>query len=92
MELPVGKQSKEFWLKHIEAFKHFSGSLAAYCRQNGLVVSRFNYHRSQQLKKSKFSEVKPIARKFPEPKETISYPQRMPDPKWIASLIRELCR
>lgn len=93
MDLPVGKQSKEFWLKHIEAFNHFPGSLAAYCRQNGLVVSRFNYHRSQQLK-NKFSEVKPVERNSSqEPrKEAPSYPPRLPDPKWIASLIRELCR
>ena len=93
MDLPVGKQSKEFWLKHIEAFMHFSGSLAAYCRQNGLVVSRFNYHRSQQLK-SKFSEVKPVELNSSQERkeEAASYPQRLPDPEWIASLIRELYR
>ena len=94
MDLPVGKQSKEFWLWHIEAAANFSGSRAAYCRQNGLVFSRFDYFRKKFSKKSNFSEVKPVSHISPESPiaKLGSYPQRLPDPKWLSALIRELSR
>jgi hypothetical protein len=95
MDIPVGVQRKEFWRKHIEAAENFSGSQAAYCRHNGLVLSQFVYQRGRFLKKkSKFSEVRPTTRFAPArgSKEIGSYPQGLPDPKWLSALIRELSR
>ena len=94
MDLPVVKQDKDFWRSHVEAAANFPGSLAAYCRQNNLDSNRFNYHRNKILKKNKFVEVRPVENIVSEamPKETASYPQRMPDPKWLAALILELSK
>lgn len=94
MDLPVGKQSKDFWQGHVAAASNFEGSRAEYCRQNGLVISRFAYYRQKLLKKSKFSEIRPTTgiSSAPQAKESISYPHRLPDPKWLSALIRELCR
>ena len=94
MDLPVGKQSQQFWRGHVEAAANFSGSRAAYCRQNGLVFSRFDYFRKKFSKKSIFSEVKPVEKTSSESwiKVGASYPQRLPDPKWLSALILELSR
>lgn len=94
MDLPVGRQSKAFWRGHVEAYSRSSCSMAEYCRQNGLVLSRFAYHRNTLSKKSKFSEVKPVSQTSSGARavENASYPQRLPDPKWLSALIRELSR
>lgn len=94
MDLPVGKQSQQFWRGHVEAAASFSGSRAAYCRQNGLVFSQFDYFRRKFSKKSNFSEVKSVDKILLESRIAVggSYPQRLPDPKWLSALIRELSR
>ena len=94
MELPVGKQNQQFWRGHVEAAASFSGSRAAYCRQHGLVFSRFDYFRRKFSKKSNFSEVRPVDKISLASQITVgaSYPQRLPDPKWLSVLIRELSR
>jgi hypothetical protein len=94
MELPVGKQDKEFWQGHVEAAENFSGSMSAYCKQNGLAQSQFCYYRKKFLKKSKFAEVKPVPAPVAEvrQKESTSQQQKLPDAKWLAALIRELVR
>ncbi len=100
MELPIGKkQRKEFWRAHIEASENHPGSIAAYCREHGIARSRMFYHRQMFLKqRSGFAEVKavetppkdlkPSSKAVAEP--MIKKSQRLPDPQWLAALIREL--
>jgi hypothetical protein len=98
MELPVGKkQGRVFWQAHVDACASYPGSMAAYCKENGLGKSRFIYYRHKFLaEKSKFAEVKarderkPLV--TPLARESSAFQQRLPDPKWVATLIRELSR
>lgn len=94
MDLPIGKQGKEFWRGHVAASEKFSGSIAEYCRKNGLVLSRFIYHRKTLTIKSKFSEVRTVANTLPQTTivDNSTYPQRLPDPKWLSAFVRELSR
>ena len=96
MDLPVGKkQSKEFWKAHIDACASYPGSMAAYCEENGLSKPRFTYHRQKYLgEKSKFAEVKAVERSVgaPASREPVTSQHKLPDPKWVAALIRELGR
>ena len=85
MELPVGKQSPEFWRKHIKAMDEFDGSQAAYAKSQGLSFSKLIYYRD------KFKKADGFARVVEKVRTERSYPQ-LPDPRWLAHLIRELLR
>ena len=99
MDLPVGKkQRKEFWKAHVEACAIYSGSISSYCKEHGLGKSQLTYYRQKfSEKKSKFAEVKSVEVSSPmppllAPRESIANQQKLPDPKWLAALIRELAR
>ena len=97
MDLPLGDQKEEFWQRHIDQMLKFKGSQREYAEQNGITLSRLSYYRDKYRKKSKFAKVvaADVAAPKPEAKRPVdnaSYPQRLPDPKWLAQLIRELLR
>ncbi len=97
MDLPVGNQKEEFWKQHIDQMLKFKGSQREYAEQNGITLSRLCYYRDKYRKTSKFAKV--VAADLAEPKsgpkrpvDNSSYPHRLPDPKWLSQLIRELLR
>lgn len=98
MDLPVGrKQSKEFWKAHVDACASYSGSIAAYCQEHGLSKSQMSYYREKFSGPKKFAEVKAVEGPCAEsaasmPNVPVQIQQRLPDPKWVAALIRELLR
>jgi hypothetical protein len=85
MELPVGKQSPEFWRRHIKAMDEFEGSQAAYAATHGLSVSKLVYYRD------KFKKADGFARVVEKVMPARSSPQ-LPDPRWLSQLIREFLR
>jgi len=94
MDLPVGNQKEEFWQQHIDQMLKFKGSQREYAEQNGITLSRLAYYRDKYRKKSGFAKVV-ASEAVPQPKRAVensSYPQPLPDAKWIAQLIRELLR
>lgn len=99
MDLPVGNQKEEFWQRHIDQMLKFKGSQREYAERHGITLSRLSYYRNKYRKKPSFAKVvasetrtEPAA----EPKKAVDnsgiYPQRLPDPKWLSQLIRELMR
>jgi hypothetical protein len=95
VDLPTGKQDKDFWLNHLAALEKYEGSVSKYCRENRLSKSKLSYYRGKtKEKKSEFSEVRPVGRPVKIEKDLVFpvYNHRLPDPKWLSQLIRELCR
>ncbi len=101
MDLPIGIQKEEFWQGHIERMLKFKGSQRAYAEQNGVTLAQLSYYRDKFRKKSGFAKVvaaKPASGVEAKLglKRTVenfdSYPQRLPDAKWVAQLIRELTK
>lgn len=94
MDLPVGNQKEAFWQQHIDQLLKFRGSQREYAEQHGITLSRLTYYRDKYRKKSGFAKVvasEPVQERK-KSVENPSYPQRLPDAKWIAQLIRELLR
>ncbi len=94
MENSTEPLTEQEWAEHVVNLAAFKGSMAEYCRQNNL-----NYEalRVRKLKREAalkinsrpaFVKVESKAQATaPEPKKK---PMVLPDPEWLASLIREL--
>ena len=81
---------KEFWLRHVKAAEEFEGSLAAYCKLNGLNPGTMSAYKHRQKKdhnsksnSKKFAPVK-ITPKLGEGVPSSNFP----DPKWLAQFLK----
>ena len=98
MELPIGKnQRNEFWRGHVKRLSEFKGSRAKYAEENELSLSQLGYYLDKFSGKSKFAKVveKKVDTEFAAPaavEKFASYPQGLPDPRWLSRLIQELMR
>ena len=98
MDLLVGNQKEEFWQRHIDQMLKFKGSQREYAEQQGITLGRLTYYRDKYRKRTGFAKVVATeTRPEPRPEATRpvdnpTYPQCLPDAKWIAQLIRELLR
>jgi len=82
--MPVpNEETQEFWKKHIEAVKLFSGSAAEYCRQKEIDPHKFYWYKKRLAKPKAFAQIK-----VSEPKSmAVSKPKALPDPKWLAQFL-----
>lgn len=83
----MDQERKHYWLKHIEAAKHFGGSQTAYCKQHGLKASTFSTYKiafsrsERKRRKEGFAKVAVV-------KSTPGKCESLPDPVWLVQFLR----
>ena len=86
------------WQERIRQAQAHSGGFAAYCREVGLAEHRLYYWRKKlgtALPQRRPRPSKPTAafvpvQLLPDPEPDVTSPFPLPDPKWVAELIRHL--
>lgn len=81
----------QVWQRRIDEARAFPGGVTAYCQSKQISSSKFYYWRGKLAKKpnvrstpapSRFTQVEVIRTPAPQ--------NNLPDPRWIAELIRQL--
>ena len=84
------------WKKRIEAAYAHAGGVGAYCRDNNLNVSTFQYWREKLVPKKIVSENPAVVRPSPFVEvcleSTAGQVGSLPDPRWLAAFASELIR
>jgi hypothetical protein len=80
------------WRRHVELITQYPGTLKDYCQSNGISISAYHYWRNKlnprtrttrrAVKQPAFIPVQVI-----EPRIERIHPE-LPDPRWVAELIR----
>jgi hypothetical protein len=96
---PTDPQAKiEFWQEHVKKAAEFEGTQRQYVEQNGLSQAKLSYYKSKLVPRSpsfaKLKPEKPTVEKPPMPREIAptSTSSKLPDAKWLATLVKELLR
>lgn len=84
-------EKEEFWRGHMSKSARFPGSLAAYCRSEGLSIHTFHYWR-KRFAKGENRLPRPVSAPFVEVEIERSPERRLPDAAWVAELILHLSR
>jgi hypothetical protein len=84
------------WKKRIEAAYAHAGGVGAYCRDNNLNVSTFQYWREKLVPRKIVSEKSAEVRPSPFVEVCVESPAgqvgSLPDPRWLAAFASELIR
>jgi len=90
---PTKRIEKEsYWQEHLTAYQGFHGTIAAYCRKNGLSIEAFYYWKRKLGTARPCIQNAKIERPF-IPVDIIdsrSKSPRLPDPKWLAEFVLRL--
>ena len=87
--------TEEEWGNHVVKSERYKGSLAMYCRQNGLIYESLRRRRFERKKSTRsvptatpaaFVKVETLLPAAASQKKNI-VPQPLPDPEWLARFI-----
>jgi len=91
------KQSvnQEVWATRIEAAEAFDGTVAAYCRSNGINALSFYKWRRRLREESKSVSsafVPAVVQRGPPPVAQVARRHELPDAKWVAEVLTHFVR
>lgn len=86
----INESKRQWWQNQTEAAEKYSGSIEEFCRSRQLTVHTFRYWKKKFAKESRtmlpLSSF--VAVEVTRSTESAALP--LPDPRWLAALIREL--
>ena len=83
-------EKREYWVTKVREAQSFSGSVKAFCEQQGISLATFGYWKaklkSQPLTRMSVQPSPFVRVEIERPKSTL------PDPKWVAEILVHLSR